>query len=48
MVAEQAALAASERGLDLAENGQGDFLTASALILSASAEEKRLGSPLFY
>ena len=48
MVAERAALTASERGLDFAENGQGDFLAASVLILSASAEEKRLGPPLFY
>ena len=32
VVAERATLAASEHGLDLAENGKGDFLAASALI----------------
>ena len=43
MVAERAALAASERGLDFAENGQGDFLGRFSADVEANGAKEACG-----
>ena len=43
MVAERAALAAGERGLDFAENGQGDFLGRFSADVEADGAEEACG-----
>ena len=43
MVAERAALAAGERGLDFAENGQGDFLGSFSAYVEADRAEETCG-----
>ena len=43
MIAERAALAAGERGLDFAENGQGDFLGRFSADVEADGAEEAYG-----
>ena len=48
MVAERAALAASKRGLDFAENGQGDFLGRFSANVEADGAEQACGLLIAY